>query len=239
MSRAEERRAGFIMKRFGFSALVLASVAACSPEVPDSAAGVGFGDYGAYQTAREQRLQGDPVTVLPPAADAPMDTAASGLPELPTIGAAPEAQATSGTETAAAAADEVVPNNPGLSDEQDFQAVSARETIESDRERLATLRQQYEVIQPEALPDRAPSTGPNIVAYALNTTNRVGEQAYRRSALKLNSSLRACARYASPDLAQQAFLEAGGPQRDRKNLDPDGDGFACAWDPTPFRLARR
>jgi len=20
-------------------------------------------------------------------------------------------------------------------------------------------------------------------------------------------------------------------------LDPDGDGFACSWDPTPFRLA--
>ena len=34
----------------------------------------------------------------------------------------------------------------------------------------------------------------------------------------------------------KAFLEAGGPKRDRKGLDPDGDGFACAWDPRPFRL---
>ena len=41
----------------------------------------------------------------------------------------------------------------------------------------------------------------------------------------------------APTPAQQAFLEAGGPERDRKGLDPDGDGYACAWDPTPFRAA--
>ena len=28
-------------------------------------------------------------------------------------------------------------------------------------------------------------------------------------------------------------------ERDRMGLDPDGDGFACAWDPAPFRLARQ
>ena len=37
--------------------------------------------------------------------------------------------------------------------------------------------------------------------------------------------------------AQEAFLKAGGPERDRYGLDPDGDGFACRWDPTPFRAA--
>nr|WP_212525458.1 hypothetical protein [Actibacterium sp. MT2.3-13A] len=219
--------------RYGFSALVLASLAACSPEVPDSAAGVGFGDYATYQSAREQQLQGAPVSVQPLGAGAPMATVASDLPDLP----AAEAQAgIAGTEDAAAP--EVIPDNPGLSDEQDFKAVAARETIESDRERLAALRQQYEFIAPTELPERAPSTGPNIVEFALNTSNRVGEPLYRRSGLKMISSQRACARYASPDLAQLAFLEAGGPQRDRKNLDPDGDGFACAWDPAPFRLAR-
>jgi hypothetical protein len=34
-------------------------------------------------------------------------------------------------------------------------------------------------------------------------------------------------------------LSNGGPERDRLGLDPDGDGFACYWDPTPFRLARK
>ena len=37
--------------------------------------------------------------------------------------------------------------------------------------------------------------------------------------------------------AKIAFLEAGGPKRDRKALDPDGDGYACGWDPAPYRRA--
>ena len=51
-------------------------------------------------------------------------------------------------------------------------------------------------------------------------------------------SEKACARYPSPEAAQQAFLSSGGPKRDPKNLDPDGDGFACYWDPTPFQQAK-
>ncbi len=48
---------------------------------------------------------------------------------------------------------------------------------------------------------------------------------------------RNCAKYGSPDLAQMAFLSKGGPKRDRMGLDPDGDGYACSWDPAPFRQA--
>ncbi|MBC2834393.1 hypothetical protein [Paragemmobacter straminiformis] len=130
---------------------------------------------------------------------------------------------------------EMVHSNTGISDEQDFNAVSQRETIESDKERLARNRAQYQVIQPTAIPERT-ATGANIVEYALKTTNNPGTQVYSRSSLRLTDPLVACARYGSSDLAQQAFLEAGGPERDRKGLDPDGDGFACTWDPRPFRL---
>lgn len=124
----------------------------------------------------------------------------------------------------------------GISDEQDFNAVSARETIESDKERIARNRAQYTVIQPTAVPERTANTGPNLVQYALSTTHNPGTQMYSRSSIRLTDPNVACARYTSSDFAQQAFLEAGGPQRDRKGLDPDGDGFACAWDPRPFRL---
>lgn len=130
---------------------------------------------------------------------------------------------------------EMVHNNTGISDEQDFAAVSERETIESDKERLARNRAQYTVIQPTAVPERT-ETGPNIVQFALSTTHNPGTQVFSRSSLRFTDPMAACARYASPDLAQQAFLEAGGPERDRRGLDPDGDGFACAWDPRPFRL---
>ena len=130
---------------------------------------------------------------------------------------------------------EMVHSNAGISDEQDFNAVSQRETIESDAERIARNKAQYQVIQPTAVPERT-ETGPNIVQFALSTTHNPGTQMYKRSSLRITDPATACARFASPDLAQQAFLEAGGPDRDRKGLDPDGDGFACAWDPRPFRL---
>jgi hypothetical protein len=124
-----------------------------------------------------------------------------------------------------------------ISDEQDFDAVAGRETIESDAQRIARNRAQYVVIQPTALPERTGSTGPNIVEYAITTTNSVGEPMYSRSSIRLTSPEAACRRFRSPDLAQEAFLKAGGPNRDPRGLDPDGDGFACAWDPRPFRAA--
>lgn len=130
---------------------------------------------------------------------------------------------------------EMVHSNAGISDEQDFEAVAQRETIESDAERLARNRAQYTVIQPTAVPERTAS-GPNIVQYALSTTHNPGTQMHTRSSLRFTDPQVACARYASSDLAQEDFLASGGPQRDRKGLDPDGDGFACAWDPRPFRV---
>ena len=126
----------------------------------------------------------------------------------------------------------------GVSDEQDFNAVKGRETIASDKQRIECNKQQYVVVQPGALPERPANEGPNIAAYALSTTNGLGEKVYKRPPFYLTNPEKACAKFASPDLAQQAFLAAGGPERDGKALDPDGDGFACAWDPRPFRNAQ-
>ena len=125
----------------------------------------------------------------------------------------------------------------GLSDENDFDAVSGRQSIESDAERLALNRERYTLIEPTDLPQRPGETGPNIVAYALATNNPVGEPLYRRFLLFMTAEkyLSNCAAFASADLAQIAFLKAGGPEDDRLGLDPDGDGFACTWDPSVFR----
>ncbi|MGV8987484.1 MAG: hypothetical protein ACOH2H_14525 [Cypionkella sp.] len=127
----------------------------------------------------------------------------------------------------------------GVSDEQDFSAVTGRETIASDKQRIECNREQYVVVQPGALPVRPGDTGPNIAAFALASNNPPGVKLYNRPPFYLTSPEKACAKFASPDLAQQAFLAAGGPQRDAKALDPDGDGFACSWDPRPFRKAKQ
>lgn len=124
-----------------------------------------------------------------------------------------------------------------VSDEQDFSAVSSRESIESDKARIAANRAQYVVIQPGALPTRPGDTGPNIAEYAIATTNPVGVALYNRPSFYLVNVKTACTKFTSSDLAQQAFLAAGGPHKDPKGLDPDGDGFACDWDPRPFRAA--
>lgn len=128
----------------------------------------------------------------------------------------------------------------GVSDEQDFDAVASRETIESDRQRLAQQRAQYQEIRVDSVPGSGESSGPNVMAYALGTQHRVGEERYRRShPLRWRRWETACAQYRTQDLAQEAFLSAGGPERDPNHLDPDGDGYACWWDPQPFRDAAR
>lgn len=126
----------------------------------------------------------------------------------------------------------------GISDEQSFEAVSARETIESDRERLARQREQYQVIQVASVPGAEVSAGPNLMAYALSTSHAPGTEMYRRiNPLRWSSWQDNCLQYRTQEAAQEAFLAEGGPERDRENLDPDGDGYACWWDPTAIRQA--
>ncbi|MDF0599869.1 hypothetical protein P1J78_03895 [Psychromarinibacter sp. C21-152] len=199
--------------------LAAVALAACAPEIPDSnpeSRGVGFGDYNEYRRARDAELtreEAPPSTTPAPTATTPPATAA------PETAAAPPPDSTA-----------------GISNEQDFAAVSERETIESDAARLHEQAQDYEMAEPEPVPTRTGNEGPNIVEYALSTNHAVGTEIYSRNTLFAEKKFeRNCAQYASPDLAQQAFLKAGGPDRDRLGLDPDGDGYACDWDPTPFR----
>ncbi len=139
---------------------------------------------------------------------------------------------------AAAPAAPLAIQSSGISDEQDFDAVSSRETIESDAARMAQAAANYQVIQPTALPERPASTGPDIVAYALGAPNRVGQAWYSRFIFSGQGRFRRnCATYRSADEAQRDFLARGGPERDPRGLDPDGDGFACGWDPAPFLAA--
>jgi len=95
------------------------------------------------------------------------------------------------------------------------------------------------VVAPTDLPQRPGENLSLVVRFALATDNPKGQPLYRRSKLLAKARFdRNCARYPSSEEAQEAFLKRGGPQRDPMGLDPDGDGFACYWDPAPFRQAR-
>ncbi|WP_435259716.1 hypothetical protein ACSBLW_08160 [Thioclava sp. FR2] len=234
------------------------ALAACGPTVPDSGAGAGYNDYNAYLREREAAAA-RPQPIVPPGFSTDVVGAAidradgGGLPPSSGTGAVIGATPTNPAPAVVGAGIRPRGNAPSnikeesgemvhatgsasISDENDFQAVSQRETIASDKERIERNRSQYVVIQPGALPTRPGELGPNIVDYALATTNPVGTQLYKRSSFGIGNSAAKCANYASPDLAQTEFLAKGGPERDRLGLDPDGDGYACGWDPSPFRL---
>jgi hypothetical protein len=253
------------MIRLATLVFLTATLAACNTApVPDSGPGVGFQDYGTYLREREAALNtGSPAPIAPgtplsgttaPATGFSTDrmgaaiNAADGTSVgAPLSGTAPVFTGTTpAPETGVRARGDAPAGiqqengevaHTGISDEQDFSAVSARETIESDKARIERNRAQYENVAPAALPTRPANTGPNIVEFALSTNNAPGSAVYSRNGS--GSSDRACSKFASADLAQQAFLERGGPDRDRLGVDPDGDGFACGWDPRPFRTARR
>lgn len=135
-------------------------------------------------------------------------------------------------------APQTVTSAGGISNENNFDAVGNARSIQDDAELIAQNRAQYQVVQPGALPERSGNTGPNIVQYALETSHPKGQQLYTRVGINKQAKFqRNCAKYNSPDQAQTDFLAQGGPRRDRMGLDPDGDGYACAWDPRPFRAA--
>lgn len=227
--------------------LALMSVSGCNPVIPESGPAAPETRLEAERRERDALLNGTSIEQRPVqspnetgptlsddqiAYPAPDSTAPGSLvatdPGEP-LRATPPAQTPGSTFTA---------DRSRISDENSFDAVSERQTIESDAERRERNREAYVVIEPGDIPVRPGEAGPNIVAYALQTTNPVGTQLYTR--FNFSSSeryARRCAAYSSPDQAQIEFLARGGPKRDRLGLDPDGDGFACAWNPTPFRAA--
>lgn len=97
---------------------------------------------------------------------------------------------------------------------------------------LDAARRQLVVFQPTNVPTE---NGVNVALFARQTTNQVGETLYARSFTGRVTGMGACGRYRSADDAERAFLAAGGPERDALGLDPDGDGFACDWNPAPYR----
>lgn len=192
--------------------LILLAVAACAPE-PQSRGGY-FDALTPDPTTFERRQQEKRLI------EAEIQASAATTADAPL------------SEDGAVAGDIALnPEKPaGISQTQDFSVITERETIESDAARLAALASDYEVIQPEPLPERTNDV--NLAAYAVNQTNQVGNKIY----IRRGGNDSTCFRYSrDPDEAQRVFLASGGPKLDRRNLDPDGDGFACKWTPDAYR----
>ncbi|WP_435230205.1 hypothetical protein ACMAZE_16730 [Pseudopelagicola sp. nBUS_20] len=272
------------MKRFLQIWWALVFLTACEPQIPDSAANVGFGNAVNSAEARAQRdaelsgrttltpLQSVSVETIPEAPEVAVSTNDSGAPLATTATARPPAATSQGAASPTEATDvsdlaretrvaldaansnsgnsplqaspsnpaPALLSNPGISDENDFDAVGQRRSIEEDAAQRERNKANYKVIEPTEIPKRSGQSGSNIVAYALSTNNPKGSRAYQRMGLTSAARHeRNCAKFSRADQAQAAFLSRGGPKVDRFGLDPDGDGYACAWDPAPFRKAAK
>ncbi len=237
-------------------AVTLAGLTACGPTTVPTERGVGFDEFSNFELDRARReaaLTAPRSTIIP----TPQVNTLRSPPQTQAIPSSALAQAGIGQAAPAPTVAppnlgsdplrtqglDASPSNPapglvnatGLSDEQNFDAVSGRETIESDAQRRAAQAAAREQIIPTEVPERPANTGANIVQYALNAPNVKGQEWYSRSILSGQGRFsRNCADYPTPDDAQRDFLARGGPERDRRGVDPDGDGFACGWDPAPF-----
>lgn len=219
------------MRAVSLALIALAPLAlvACGPTVPDSGAGVGFGDYDSYNAQREAALTTGAPMVAPGAQPIMGGGVTTGQP----LGAAAPTSGFSAERIGAAIDNAGGAPAPGVGAPLD---PMAQPLTGAPMATAITPPPLAPAVPVANLPTRAGNSA-NIVQFALSTTNGVGQAIYDRGSLQLRNPERACAAYPSPDQAQAAFLDAGGPEKDRKGLDPDGDGFACAWDPTRFRKA--
>lgn len=242
-------------------------VSACSSNAPYSnvidtaGSGVGFSDYAQYMRAQEElsRLRREeaaaPRAIQQPAAgstplgfqpqgygpdraqmpqQAPLGQPISAAPlqARPAPQQVPQTPANDGFTTGETLEPAPAPAEQGVST-QSYQAQPFGTPTQN-----RVVRRDY-VPQVRVTEAEAPSaSGPNLFVYALSTRHSVGEERYtRRNPFRWRRWESACAEYPHQDLAQEAFLAAGGPERDPEHMDPDGDGFACWWDPAPFRRA--
>lgn len=242
--------------RWMIGLVAAAGIGACAPAIPYDSPGGTLGGDSAYQrekSARDAALAGDGWARAGGGAGAPLDATGGAVTARTDTGASEAELIAADARAALDAAGSgdgpglAGPSTPspsalgtgGISQENDFDAVGAERSIEEDAARIARNRAQYEMVRPEAIGERPTDLGPNIVDYALATTHPVGTEMYGRINFAAAARHeRNCAGYPSPDQAQLDFLRKGGPERDRMALDPDGDGYACGWDPAPYRRAR-
>lgn len=232
---------------------------ACAPSAPYSniidttGRGVGFSDYAQYLRAQEEltrlrraeaaqgRVQGAPaqVAAVQPQATAPQQPVSIGAQAVAAVrgpsATAPlppvTAQATQPVQVASVPP-VATPSRPASVSNQSF----TPQPFGTPTQNTVITRDFVPQVQVDA--SELGAGGPNLFVYALSSTHRVGEQRFtRRNPFRWQRWEAACSQYPNQDLAQEAFLSAGGPDRDPNHMDPDGDGFACWWDPSPFRQA--
>jgi hypothetical protein len=105
-----------------------------------------------------------------------------------------------------------------------------REQAAKRREELKAGRVVLEVDSKEKIGTKSV----NLAVFARSVSNNIGEKIYYRNLL-ITDDNSGCEQFSNNNAAQIFFLTNGGPKNDYHNIDADGDGFACKWDPSIYR----
>lgn len=240
------------MIRFSTSIALIAVLGACATDVRGPAGG-----YGPFDPPPPAPfVPPEAISTLPPVdGQQPLNPAVAGAQ---TPGAPAEADpnaalardvtaalgatgAPSGDTTQTTQVGEtVLPGSMGIDPNADSINLNLSSQEQQIRERTVAqqrreaAQQQLVIVEPEPVPQQ--DTNANVVQFARETTHPVGTKRYNRPAFRDRiQSASVCRRFDNDDEAQRQFLANGGPSTDRFNLDPDGDGFACQFDPEKYR----
>ena len=117
----------------------------------------------------------------------------------------------------------------------------SQEQQKVEREQAAKRREELKagrVILEANSKEKIAAKSVNLAIFARSVSNDLGEKIYYRNFTSSLSSS-GCKKFSNKNAAQIFFLENGGPQNDFYNIDEDGDGFACKWDPKIYRKIER
>ena len=113
----------------------------------------------------------------------------------------------------------------------------SQEQQKIEREQAAKRREELRkgrvILQLDAK-EKVKSESINLAVFARTAKNKVREKVYNRNPFGSNDGS-ACEKFTNENDAQIFFLKNDGPKFDYYNMDQDGDGFACRWDPEIFR----
>ena len=145
----------------------------------------------------------------------------------------------SGCQTDISSKDQVVKGTSDLKTSDGVLDLSqfSQEQQKVEREQAAKRREELKagrVVLEADHKEKIKRQSVNLAVFARSVSNKLGEKIYYRNSISSYAGL-GCKKFSDKNAAQIFFLKNGGPKNDYHNLDMDGDGFACKWDPSIYR----
>jgi len=122
----------------------------------------------------------------------------------------------------------------GTLDLSQFSLEQQKKEREEAAKKRIELKEKRVVLELEDKEKNIKTGSINLALYARLNKNKLGIKIFRRHPI-LDINKPGCSQFGNGNSAQIFFLKNGGPKNDHYQLDNDGDGFACDWNPEIYR----